>query len=154
MLAIGCKFNYFLILFVLLVFIFLSCLCSNIISSLPYSNGVPVFRYRHQDFNFSSGEPSRSFLTIYRAIQVEHPVVLRQLVINNSVEKIILVEHRAEANRIATSGPNRTLPHNVTACYTLDGYNVGHRGGGNSTQTVNFWRGAPRLSRDVDKNIG
>jgi len=51
-----------------------------------------------------------------------------------------------------STGPNNGFPINVAACYTLEGFQVGTKGGF-ATISVNLYNGPPRLLTDVDDVI-
>ncbi|KAG5983890.1 hypothetical protein E4U55_006875 [Claviceps digitariae] len=58
-------------------------------------------------------EPAESFDTILRILEFDNDVVRSQLIINNQIEKVILVKDRVEAERVMIdNGP----PPNVAAC--------------------------------------
>ncbi|KAJ1734410.1 Structural maintenance of chromosomes protein 6, partial [Coemansia biformis] len=103
-------------------------------------------------FDYSQGEPSSEYMTILRAVDIDNEVVKRQLININRVEQIILVEHRAMGDKVMVSN-NGGFPRNVTACLSADGYNVGARGGGLSTQAVNLVRPSSRLGEDISQAI-
>lgn len=84
----------------------------------------------------AAGEPAEQFLTVRRALDIRHPLAECALVINHRIEKLILVETHSEADQIMASGPNHGPPENVLACYTVDGFSVGHAGGGYATQVL------------------
>ena len=51
-----------------------------------------------------------------------------------------------------STGPNNGFPVNVTACYTIEGFQVGSKGG-YATISVNLYNGTPKLLTDVDEVI-
>ncbi|KAI7834371.1 hypothetical protein BX661DRAFT_177093 [Kickxella alabastrina] len=95
-------------------------------------------------FDYSNGEPSAEYLTILRALEISNELVKRQLINLNRIEQIILVEQRALGDKIMVSN-NGGFPRNVTACLTVDGFSVGSRSGGLSTQSVNLIKNTNRL---------
>ncbi|KAJ1723739.1 Structural maintenance of chromosomes protein 6 [Coemansia erecta] len=99
-------------------------------------------------FDYAAGEPSSDFLTILRALEISNEVVKRQLINLNRIEQIILVEQRALGDKIMSSN-NGGFPSNVIACLTVDGYSVGSRSGGLSTQAMNMVRQSSRLGGDI-----
>ncbi|KAJ2706776.1 Structural maintenance of chromosomes protein 6, partial [Coemansia spiralis] len=103
-------------------------------------------------FDYSQGEPSAEYMTILRALDIGNEVVKRQLININRIEQIILVEQRALGDKIMVSNGGG-YPRNVTACLTVDGYSVGARGGGLSTQAINLVRPSSRLGEDISQAI-
>ncbi|CAG8723013.1 11983_t:CDS:10, partial [Racocetra persica] len=112
----------------------------------------PIIVGEDDRFDFSSGEPSGRFLTILRALHFDDENVKRRLIVQYHIESVILVENRAEADRIMYND-GRGFPNNVSACYTVDGFKVGHRGGGYSTQSIFPYRGPSRFTQDIDSQI-
>ncbi|CAO3611465.1 unnamed protein product [Mucor hiemalis] len=98
-------------------------------------------------FDYSAGEPAEEYLTVLRAFRFEDEWVKRQFIIFNKIEKIILMEDRAEADRVMYSNPR-----NVDLCFTSGGHKVGSRSG-MKTETVDQYRGASRFQTDVDAQI-
>ncbi|KAJ1888673.1 metalloprotease, partial [Kickxella alabastrina] len=103
-------------------------------------------------FDYSNGEPSTEYLTILRALEISNELVKRQLINLNRIEQIILVEQRALGDKIMVSN-NGGFPRNVTACLTVDGFSVGSRSGGLSTQSVNLIKNTNRLGDDIGHAI-
>ncbi|CAG8590107.1 10002_t:CDS:10 [Acaulospora morrowiae] len=112
----------------------------------------PIIVGEYDKFDYSSGEPSDEFLTILRVLQIDDENIKRQLINQYRIESIILVERRDEADKIMHNS-GRGFPHNVDGCYTMDGYKVGHRGGGFLTQSIRAYRGPARFTPDVDSQI-
>ncbi|CAG8453598.1 23060_t:CDS:10 [Dentiscutata erythropus] len=100
----------------------------------------PIIVGEDDHFDYSSGEPS------------SHENVKRRLIIQHHIESVILVEKRAEADLIMNND-GRGFPYNVSACYTVDGFKVGHRGGGYLTQSIYTYRGPARFTQDIDAQI-
>ncbi|KAJ2161894.1 Structural maintenance of chromosomes protein 6 [Coemansia sp. RSA 552] len=103
-------------------------------------------------FDYSQGEPSADFVTVLRALDFSDELVKRQLINLNRIEQIILVEQRSVGDRVMASN-NGGFPRNVTACLSADGYNVGARGGGLSTQAMRLVRPSSRLGEDISQAI-
>ncbi|CAG8528519.1 9863_t:CDS:10 [Gigaspora rosea] len=112
----------------------------------------PIIVGEDDHFDYSSGEPSSRYLTILRALHFDDEGVKRRLIIQHHIESVILVEKRAEADMIMNNNGNG-FPYNVSACYTVDGFKVGHRGGGFLTQSIYTYRGPARFTQDIDAQI-
>ncbi|RHZ75652.1 hypothetical protein Glove_212g65 [Diversispora epigaea] len=117
-----------------------------------YYCNSPIIVGEDDNFDFSAGEPDGRFLTILRALQINDENVKRRLITQYRIESIILIENRAEADRVMYND-GRGFPRNVDGCYTIDGFKVGHRGGGYSTQSIKTHRGPPILAQDIDAQI-
>ena len=74
------------------------------------------------------------------------------MVVNARIEQILLIENRRDADIVMSTGPNNGFPVNVTACYTIEGFQVGSKGG-YATISVNLYNGTPKLLTDVDEVI-
>ncbi|KAJ3203558.1 Structural maintenance of chromosomes protein 6 [Entophlyctis luteolus] len=105
-------------------------------------------------FHLNGGEPDPEILTFYRAMEISDPVVMRQLVIHRNIEKIALVPSNSDGDRVASSGPNRSMPRNVSSVYTIDNVQIGGRGGALQTRSglINH-RSMPLLGVDVEHEI-
>ncbi|KAI8917698.1 P-loop containing nucleoside triphosphate hydrolase protein [Powellomyces hirtus] len=108
-----------------------------------------IVRFQSRNTDFSSGEPDPQYLTILRALEISNEVVLQQLVINHHIEQTVLVHTRDEGHRITSP----SFPRNIIGVYTQDGFQVGNRGGGLSTQAPTLYRGQPRLMADTSSFI-
>ncbi|CAG8672880.1 433_t:CDS:10, partial [Cetraspora pellucida] len=109
----------------------------------------PIIVGEDDRFDYSSGEPSSRYLTILR---FDDENVKRRLIVQYHIESVILVENRAEADKIMYND-GKGFPYNVSACYTVDGFKVGHKGGGYSTQSIFPYRGPSRFTQDIDSQI-
>ncbi|CAG8444247.1 9168_t:CDS:10 [Diversispora eburnea] len=94
----------------------------------------------YDNFDYSVGEPDREFLTILRVLQINDENVKRRLITQYHIESTILIENRAEADRIMYN-EGKGFPRNV------DG------SGGYSTQSIRTHRGPPILAQDIDAQI-
>lgn len=76
-------------------------------SPILIGNATPI--------NTSPQEPDALYTTILRILKIEDSLIRNQLIINNRIEKTILVQTKEDADRIMLSsgGP----PRNVNACY-------------------------------------
>ncbi|ORX60808.1 P-loop containing nucleoside triphosphate hydrolase protein [Piromyces finnis] len=117
-----------------------------------YRCNAAVYVCKKKRIDFSKGEPDKEYLTVLRAIECDNEVVVQQLVVNARIEQILLIEDRKQADIVMSTGPNNGFPTNVAACYTLEGYQVGSKGG-YATLSVNLYNGPPRLLTDVDDVI-
>ncbi|PWA00132.1 hypothetical protein BB558_003826 [Smittium angustum] len=121
-------------------------LLDKIMKKYGYQSGILVCK--PELFDYSAGEPDRSFLTVLRAIEVSDELVKRQLININRIEQIILVEVRSTADNIMRSNNGR-YPRNVVSCFTIDGFQVGSRTGGFSTLAANLVQTTGRLAEDI-----
>lgn len=116
------------------------------------SSNSPVFTTKKILFDYR--EPDNRFLTINRALEFDHEWVRRLLIDKASIEQTILVEQRQQADRITSSGRNGGMPENVSRCLTLDLMQVGDRFGGAASIMMQRYKGPPRLSSNVDQELG
>ncbi|KAF9389172.1 Structural maintenance of chromosomes protein 6 [Podila verticillata] len=112
----------------------------------------PVFTTKKILFDYR--EPDSRFLTINRALNFDHEWVRRLLIDKASIEQTILVEQRQQADRITSSGRDGGMPENVSRCLTLDLMQVGDRFGGAASIMMQRYKGPPRLSSNVDQELG
>lgn len=116
------------------------------------SSNSPVFTTKKILFDYR--EPDSRFLTINRALEFDHEWVRRLLIDKASIEQTILVEQRQQADRITNSGRDGGMPENVSRCLTLDLMQVGDRFGGAASIMMQRYKGPPRLSSNVDQELG
>ncbi|KAL2752186.1 hypothetical protein ACRALDRAFT_2030407 [Sodiomyces alcalophilus JCM 7366] len=101
-------------------------------------------------------EPDERFLTILRALKIDNDWVRDQLIINYSIEKIILVENRMEAE--ATMFGEST-PRDVIACLSLhdkkrgQGLRLTARASLLGTSTITAFTGKPRMKSDLETQM-
>lgn len=81
--------------------------------------------------------------------QVDNPIVLQVLIINHNIEKIVLVETRAQGDFITGRG----FPHNVVSVLTQHCQSMGARGGGYATNSLRIYNGPPLLAVNIDEYI-
>ncbi|KAJ2016071.1 Structural maintenance of chromosomes protein 6 [Coemansia sp. S680] len=103
-------------------------------------------------FDYSKGEPDSRFTTMLNMLDIQNEVVKRQLINLNRIEQIILIEQRIEGDKMVAAN-NGQLPRNVTACLTADGYSVGSKTGGLSSQSTNLIRETSRLGENIASAI-
>lgn len=116
------------------------------------SSNSPVFTTKKVLFDFR--EPDNKYLTINRALDFDNEWARRLLIDKAGIEQTILVEQRHAADRITSSGRNGGMPENVGRCLTLDLIQVGDRTGGAASIMMQRYRGPPRLSSNVDQELG
>lgn len=76
----------------------------------------PILIGNPRPIDTSGAEPDSNFDTILRILKIDDPLIRNQLIINNRIEKTILVESQEDANEIMVkSNP----PRNVSACHHL-----------------------------------
>lgn len=76
----------------------------------------PIIIGNPRPIDTSRSEPDENFDTILRILKIDDPLIRNQLIINNRIEKTILVQEQDDASRIMiSSGP----PRNVAACFHL-----------------------------------
>jgi structural maintenance of chromosomes protein 6 len=121
-------------------------------------SGTGIVIGRRLAANTKFSEPDGRFLTILRALKINDDWVRDQLVINFSIEKIILVKTRDEGQEImfpSSGGP----PRDVIACLVPhdrkrgDGLRLTNRGGGPSTSPVQGWTKQPRMQSDAQFQV-
>lgn len=93
-------------------------------------------------FDFRDGEPDEKFQTILRLLKFKNEQVMRQLIVTAKIEKTILVENRSDGDSIM-----HRPPRNVSNCYSIDGFQIGLRGGGFGTFALAVYNKVPRLSQ-------
>lgn len=103
-------------------------------------------------------EPDPRFDTILRVLEFEDELIRSQLVINNSIEKIILVSERREAQSIMIdNGP----PRNVAACLCFhdgkgkrgQGLRITNRNGTIGTSPIKPSQQRPRMQSDSVRQV-
>ncbi|KAI8376349.1 uncharacterized protein BYT42DRAFT_574286 [Radiomyces spectabilis] len=108
---------------------------------------IPIVVAKYDLFDYSQGEPLPEFLTILRALRFEDEWVKRQMIISSNIEQVILMEDRAEADRLMYQ-----RPANVKGCFTKHGHSIGAKQG-MRTDTINKYRGPPRFKKDIEPEI-
>ncbi|KAH6568645.1 hypothetical protein BASA60_008601 [Batrachochytrium salamandrivorans] len=108
---------------------------------------MTIFKCTARNVDFRGGEPHPDLITIHRCLKVDNPTVLGQLVINNGIEKTVLVHTRAEGDDLARNG----YPRNVTAIASQDGYMMGSRFGGFSASRLRRPPNTPHMSKNLDE---
>ncbi|KAK0529153.1 Structural maintenance of chromosomes protein 6 [Tilletia horrida] len=111
-------------------------------------NNVNIIIAPDEQFDFSAGEPDPTILTIRRALEVTEPAVLCVLVNAAKIEKVALAPTRLDGQEIV----RRNL-RNVAHAFTADLFRVSGGVRGSSTQTLTQYRGAHKLTTNVDDSI-
>ncbi|TQV98300.1 hypothetical protein V2A60_007945 [Cordyceps javanica] len=87
---------------------------SDIMQKSGMKRQPPIFIAYGGYIDTRSQEPAAEFDTILRVLEFDNDIFRTQLIINSQIEKIILVQSRAEAERIMVDGGGP--PRNVSAC--------------------------------------
>ncbi|PSR85483.1 RecF/RecN/SMC N terminal domain-containing protein [Coniella lustricola] len=74
----------------------------------------PIIIGNSTPIDTSRSEPDENFDTVLRILNVDNPLILNQLIINQRIEKTILIQDQNEANDIMI---NSAPPRNVLSCY-------------------------------------
>ncbi|PWN36844.1 P-loop containing nucleoside triphosphate hydrolase protein [Meira miltonrushii] len=99
-------------------------------------------------FDYSSGEPEGSILTILRVLDIKDEFIKRQLINMEHIERFALIRRRVEGDNLL-----RERPKNVKLAYSLDLFCVKSSKAGSSSTTLMPFRGPPRLSTDIDEQL-
>jgi chromosome segregation ATPase len=75
--------------------------------------------------------------------------VLKALIINNKIHKVVLVPSREEGDRITARG----YPARVNQVITANNVSIGTRSGGLSAQASALFKGPPRMSGNFDEHL-
>ncbi|KAI1932548.1 Structural maintenance of chromosomes protein 6 [Ophidiomyces ophidiicola] len=102
-------------------------------------------------------EPDARFDTALRVLKIDIDIVRRQLVINHSIEQMLLIEDVDEASKIMYSDK---APKNVRRCYCIDkndrrrGVHLGFTRTGDPVQSpLGAFAGQARMKTDIDSQI-
>ncbi|MCO5590146.1 hypothetical protein L7F22_044115 [Adiantum nelumboides] len=109
---------------------------------------VSIITGSEEMFDFSSGEPDENVLTVLRVLDIEDEFIKRQLINAINIERCALVERRVDGDHLL-----RSRPRNVRMAYSKDLFRLQFSEAGSSTQTLQPYRGPPRLSADVDEQL-
>ncbi|KAJ5639846.1 uncharacterized protein N7484_007708 [Penicillium longicatenatum] len=109
------------------------------------------------DIDTSATEPDPRYDTALRVLEIDHPMVRRQLIINHSVEQMLLIENLEEASAVLFDGER---PLNVKRCYCIDardrrkGHHISYNRSGDPNQApVGVYPGNPRMKSDAASQI-
>ncbi|KAJ4387984.1 Structural maintenance of chromosomes protein 6 [Gnomoniopsis smithogilvyi] len=86
---------------------------SNMMNRLRITRS-PILIGSPRTIDTSSSEPDNNFDTVLRILKIDDQLIRNQLIINNRIEKTILVESQEEADEIMVKS---SPPRNVAACY-------------------------------------
>ncbi|KAJ5594544.1 uncharacterized protein N7459_000752 [Penicillium hispanicum] len=116
-----------------------------------------IFIGKGNDIDTSAHEPDSHYDTALRILQIDNPMVRRQLIINHSIEQMLLIENLQEATSVLFDGPR---PKNVKRCYCIDakdrrrGIHLTYARSGDPIQgPVAMYTGHPRMKSDVASQI-
>ncbi|CAG8508446.1 4752_t:CDS:10, partial [Paraglomus occultum] len=87
-----------------------------------------------------------------RILQIDDEYVKRLLINSLRIESTVLIVRRAEADEVMYN-EGRGYPHNVSRCYTMDGYRIGSKNGGFLSQAIPRHYGTSRFTNDIDSQI-
>lgn len=118
----------------------------------------PIYIAYATQLDTSNQEPDPRFDTILRVLEFDDDVIRSQLVINNSVEKVILIKDRIEAQRVMV---DNTPPRNVVACLCFHdgkgkrghGLRITNRNGSIGTSPVPPSNQRPKMQSDAARQI-
>ncbi|KAJ5999203.1 hypothetical protein N7451_007013 [Penicillium sp. IBT 35674x] len=117
----------------------------------------PILIGNGGDIDTSKSEPHLQYDTALRVLEIDHPMVRRQLIINHAVEQMLLIEDLEEASSALFDGDK---PTNVKRCYCIDkrdrrrGYHLSYNRSGDPNQApVAMFRGNPRMKSDAASQI-
>ena len=144
---------------------------SEITKKLSLSNSSPIYISNTQTLDISQNVPDEHYNTVLRVLrvgdflamlyiclqgQIDHPLVLRQLIINNAIEQTVLIERMNEARSIM----NHTRIRNIRQCYSIHHAdpNAGMRfayglDGTISSSYMDPYKGIPRMKIEVRDQI-
>lgn len=132
---------------------------ANLIRKAGLPKPPPIYIAYGGGIDTRSQEPDEGFDTILRVLQFDNEIVRSQMIINYSIEKIILVPERVEAERIMFDGDRP--PRNVNACFCFHdgqgkrghGLRLTNRNGTTSTGPVPPFHGRPRMQSDSGQQL-
>ncbi|KAF4973804.1 hypothetical protein FZEAL_9223 [Fusarium zealandicum] len=131
---------------------------SNLMRRLRIRKQPPIYIAYGGRIDTASQEPDPQFDTILRVLQFDDDIIRSQLIINNQIEKIILVKERVEAERIMVEN---VPPRNVGACLCFHdgrgkrgwGLRLTNRNGSIGTSPVPPSTMRPRMQTDSARQV-
>ncbi|OAA73785.1 RecF/RecN/SMC protein [Cordyceps fumosorosea ARSEF 2679] len=133
------------------------------LSDLMQKSGMkrqpPIFIAYGGHINTRSQEPAEEFDTILRVLEFDDDIFRTQLIINSQIEKVILVQDRAEAEKYMVDGGGP--PRNVSACLCFhdgrgkrgQGLRLTNRNGNVGTAPIVPTRNRPRMQSDSVRQL-
>ncbi|KAJ5930748.1 hypothetical protein N7466_006241 [Penicillium verhagenii] len=131
----------------------------NTLSNIMRREGCvcPILIGGGGDLDTSTTEPDSKYDTALRVLEIDHPTVRRQLIINHAVEQMLLIENLEEASATLF---DRERPRNVRRCYCIDerdrrrGHHLSYNRSGDPSQApVAKYSGNPRMKSDAAQQI-
>ncbi|KAF7545651.1 hypothetical protein G7Z17_g9018 [Cylindrodendrum hubeiense] len=131
---------------------------SNIMRKVGMRRPPPIYIAYASRIDTNSQEPDAHFDTILRVLQFDDELVRSQLIINNQIEKIILIKERTEAQRVMI---DNTPPRNVSACICFHdgrgkrghGLRITNRNGSIGTSPIQPGAQRPRMQTDSARQV-
>lgn len=132
---------------------------SGIMQRSNMKHPPPIYIAYGGNIDTRSQEPSEEFDTILRVLQFGDDVIRTQLIINAQIEKVILVQSRAEAEKVMIDCV--TPPRNVSSCLCFHdgkgkrghGIRLTNRGGNISTAPVTPLAKQPKMQSDSGRQL-
>ncbi|TWU78097.1 Structural maintenance of chromosomes protein 6 [Metarhizium rileyi] len=131
---------------------------SSLIRRSNMKKPPPVYISYGGQIDTRSQEPGDEYDTILRVLEFDDGLVRSQLIINNQIEKVILVKDRVQAEAVMVdNGP----PRNVAACICFhdgkgkrgQGLRITHRSGTIGTSPVIPSGARPRMQSDAVRQL-
>jgi chromosome segregation ATPase len=132
---------------------------ANLMRRMKMKKQPPIYIAYGGHIDTAAQEPDSKFDTILRILEFNNDLVRAQMVINFSIEKIILVKDRVEAEKIMIDGDQ--APRNVSACLSFHdgqgkrgyGLRLTNRNGTAATSTIKPSPERPRMQSDTGRQL-
>ncbi|KAJ5966006.1 hypothetical protein N7481_012720 [Penicillium waksmanii] len=118
----------------------------------------PIFIGSGGNLDTSGKEPDQQFDTFLRVLEIDNPMVRRQLIINHGIEQCVLIEDLKEASSTLFFGRER--PRNVRRCYSINaddrrrGMMLSYNQFGDPNQSPVYpYNGHPRMKSDLAAQV-
>ncbi|KAJ5397239.1 hypothetical protein N7509_005352 [Penicillium cosmopolitanum] len=118
----------------------------------------PIFIGSGGNLDTSGKEPDQQFDTFLRVLEIDNPMVRRQLIINHGIEQCVLIEDLKEASSTLFFGRER--PRNVRRCYSINaddrrrGFMLSYNQFGDPNQSPVYpYNGHPRMKSDLAAQV-